>query len=84
MGCVLASVAGLAHYSQLRDRTVFVSTLISGVLYGAGFGLYLNQTGGDAKVWGFHEWMHLFITIAFCFNAHGLLHMSTHWADGSC
>ena len=43
--------------------------------YGGGLALYAARwPGRQAKYWGYHEWMHVLITVSFYCNVRGVQH----------
>jgi len=84
VGCAIAFGQTLWFYGfHVDDSTFFWHSLACAVLYGSGLALYVLQLGGSKRYWGYHEWMHLFVTLGFLVNARGLLLMS-QYTDEIC
>ena len=54
------------------DNRFLIHTLLCALLYGSGLVLYVSQIGGHKPIWGYHEWMHVLVTIGFLVNVRGL------------
>eukprot|EP00797_Seminavis_robusta_P018565 Sro278_g106530.2 (193) ;mRNA; r:23675-24253 len=88
VGCAVAFFSTTGWYIQhpaLPDDnyTFVIHSAVCIVLYGVGLSLYVSQIGGQTKYWGYHEWMHLLVTLSFIVNARGLLLM-TEYNDKIC
>lgn len=78
-GCGIAIASTLWFYgTQVQDNAFFFNSLACASLYGSGLLLYVIQAGGHRRYWGYHEWMHVLITVGFVVNARGLLLMSQY------
>lgn len=64
--------------TQVHGASAMWHTVICAILYGSGLALYVSQAGGHRPYWGYHEWMHLLVTIGFLINIRGLLMMSQY------
>ena len=84
VGCAIAFGQTLYFYgTQVNDDSFFVHSLACTALYGTGLALYVLKVGGHSRYWGYHEWMHLLVTLGFLVNARGLLLMSSY-TDETC
>lgn len=78
-GCGVAVISSLYFYGvHVQDAVFFNYSLACSTLYACALTLYVLQIGGHRRYWGYHEWMHLVVTLAFAVNARGLWLMSSY------
>ena len=79
VGCAVAAGQSFYFYAtHVEDTTFLYYSLVCCTLYACGLALYVLQLGGHRRYWGYHEWMHLLVTLAFIVNARGLWLMSAY------
>lgn len=66
-------VAARTHMTV--DSMMCFYTIVTSVVYGLGLFLYAKRVGGVKPVWGYHEWMHVFVCIAMYTNFQGAVHL---------
>ncbi|CAB9515291.1 expressed unknown protein [Seminavis robusta] len=71
--CAIAFVSNLWFLGwHVHDNLdAFYHTVGCLILYGSGLTLYATQVGGHRKYWGYHEWMHLLVTMGILVNIRG-------------
>jgi predicted membrane channel-forming protein YqfA (hemolysin III family) len=76
LGVIWAGFMAAFHAVRV-DASMLYYAMTTLALYGVGFYIYLKQFGGkQQRLWGYHEWMHVFVTMAFYVNYQGTVHFS--------
>ena len=79
VACAVALGQTVWHYgTQAHGASFLWHAVVCSLLYASGLALYVSHVGGHQPYWGYHEWMHLVVVIAFVINARGLLLMSQY------
>ncbi|CAB9520755.1 expressed unknown protein [Seminavis robusta] len=85
LGPVVFASCGIAFASifwfyglQVDDSEFFYCSVGCLVLYGLGLSLYAGQVGGHKSFWGYHEWMHLIVTLGIAVNTRGVFVLSSY------
>lgn len=76
LGVIWAGVIAAIHAVRVDGFDMLVYAITTLTLYGIGFYVYLKRFGGDQRIWGYHEWMHVFVTMAFYVSYQGTVHFS--------
>lgn len=77
LGVVWAGIVAAVHAVRAVDGfDMLIYAVTTLTLYGIGFYVYLKRFGGDQRLWGYHEWMHVFVTMAFYVNYQGTVRFS--------
>ena len=74
-GCVVAAMATGAFWSTV-DALLVLYTAASGLCYGLGMYLYVRKPCSASMRWGYHEWMHVLVTVGFGVNVSGVSYMA--------
>ena len=84
VGCAVAAGTSFHFFfNHVEDTDYFYYSVLCCALYACALTLYVLQVGGHKEWWGYHEWMHLVVTLAFIVNVRGLWLMS-HYTDETC
>ena len=84
VGCAVSAGTSFYFYgNHVNDTDYLYYSILCCTLYACALALYVLQVGGHKTWWGYHEWMHLVVTLAFIVNARGLWLMSAYTSE-SC
>ena len=71
VGCFVCSISAGVFVATL-DTGALVYILQTFSLYGCSMVLFVKRPGGKCAWWGYHEWMHVLVTLSFYLNYTGI------------
>jgi hypothetical protein len=68
IGVLVSCVAMGLRWASTREYDLLAGLLGVTGLDALGMAVYLAQIGGQARIWGYHEWMHVSVGVGFYIN----------------